>query len=90
MTNSNHKSYQELELEIKKISDIIPIWSLREHYKTMWKYYEITWLVVDESTDEIAVPYRPIKSDIVFVRLAKIFLEKVQWKNWITNRFKKL
>lgn len=74
-----HFSSQELTSMLQDWSTIIPPWSVRHHRKKQDVLYTILDLVIDEPTDTVAVIYKQSTTGICFVRLASVFVEKVQY-----------
>ena len=77
MSMSVHVTQEQLTRELEKRSLRVPLWSVWYHRKNTEISYLITDLVIDESTDEVAVVYEQQYTRIRFVRLAKIFTEEV-------------
>lgn len=88
MKKTNHISLEQLAMNIDDVSKVIPLWSLWFHYKNSEKRYRIVDLVIDEASDEVSVVYQGVGGiEIKFVRLAKIFLEKVMIDGEEVGRF---
>ncbi|MHB1864890.1 MAG: DUF1653 domain-containing protein [Candidatus Saccharimonadales bacterium] len=83
-----HRPQEELIKELAKAYQQVNVGGLYYHYKNHKNLYKVLTLAVIEANDSISVIYEAQYGyKIVFVRPLKSWLEKVQWKGKIVDRF---
>lgn len=83
-----HKSQEILNKELEKAAKKVKVDGLYYHYKNPKLDYRVLKLAITETNDSICVIYEAqYENKLVFVRTLDSWLDRIEWKNKITNRF---
>lgn len=83
-----HKSHETLLNELNVAASKVKVGGMYCHYKNPQLTYKVLRLAFMESDDNICVIYEAqYDSQLVFVRPLDSWLDKVEWKSKVIDRF---
>lgn len=85
----SHRSFAELNDEIKKAREHVSVGGLYSHYKHPQNLYRVVGLAIQEATDKVCVIYQPQKNkQTLWIRDLDNWLEKPVVDGKVVDRFR--
>lgn len=90
MPQTNHSSYESIEIKLADAAKLIKVGATYAHYKHPENPYKVINLGLLEATEEVCVMYQNLKNNVIWVRTIDKFLDTVEWNGQMVPRFTKL